>query len=325
MNQILSTNNNNNNYNKTDIRKIIIFFCIAILLVAIILVSIKIVVLIKNNSAKENAVPTIEISRLSEDAKEVTIRVTCPEGISYLIYTWNNEDENRVNLNGSTTFERVVDIPEKELNDLNVNVVSSNGITNEKTELFEIKIDTVKPKIESISILETKIHIKVSDNMGIKYLSYQWEGQDAVIVGADETNNKVMETDIDIQRGIYKLSIKVVDIYDNEETLSRMVTGLNEPVITAIKYDDVVHITVTHDMGFKRIEFIINDRVYVYDDKFSQYDSAKTTVEFDFPLDKGENLVTVNAYSLEKLSEDESDELNNYSLKQYIGRCTYEP
>ena len=324
MNQILFTNNNNNNYNKVDTKKIIKIFAIAIILVAVIIVAIKVYGIYqdKKNSASGVA-PKIEIA--SNSAKETTIKVTCEDGIQYLVYTWNDEDENRVNLNGSTSFERIVEMPEKTINTLKVEVVSINNVTGSKTEVFENSIDNVKPTVDSITIVDKKLNIEVSDDNGIKYLAYKWENEEEVIINADENDNKKMIAEIDIQRGTYKLQIRVVDIYENEEVLSRLVTGVNEPEITVIKYGDTVNISVTHDMGFKKIEFIINNSVYVYDENFSKYDKNKTTVEFDFPLKEGENLVQINAYSLEKMSEDQGETLENYAFKRFTGKCTYEP
>lgn len=324
MNQILFTNNNNNNYNKVDTQKIIIIFAIAIILVAIIIAGLKIYGIYK---AKKNDVSNVvpEILITSNGTKEATIKVTCEDGIQYLVYTWNDEDENRVNLNGSTSFERILEMPEKTINTLKVEVVSINNVTGSKTEVFENSIDSVKPTVDSITIVDKKLNIEVSDDNGIKYLAYKWENEEEVIINADENDNIKMKAEIDIQRGTYKLQIRVVDIYENEELLSRLVTGVNEPEITVIKYGDTVNISVTHDMGFKKIEFIINNSVYVYDENFSKYDKNKTEVKFDFPLKAGENKVQINAYSLEKMSEDQGETLENYAFKRFTGKCTYEP
>ena len=110
--------------------------------------------------------------------------------------------------------------------------------------------------------------------------------------------------------------------------MSRLITGVNEPEIKAIKYDGVVNISVTHDMGFKKIEFIINKKKYVYDEHYSKYDKNRTTVEFEFPLQEGENVIQINAYSLEKMTDENNetaDELKNYAFKKFTGKCTYEP
>ena len=325
MNQMLFTNNDNNNYNKTDTQTIIVIFCIAIIIIALAIIAIKVFAL-KDNKQGNFAIPEIAITRENDETREVTIKTNCEDGISYIVYTWNEEQENKVNLNGTTNFERIIDIPENPNNTLKVTVVSAKGAKNEKIEEFNLDIDSQKPKIDSITIVDSKLQIKASDDNGIAYLKYQWEDEQEVTVNANEENNKELTVEIDIKRGTYKLIIKVFDISGNKEELSKLITGVNEPEIKVIRYGGIVRITVTHDMGFKRIEYIINNDVYVYDENYSKYDKNKTTIELDFPIQEGENLVQVTAYSLEKLSEDVEDEdnLENYSSKTFTGKCTYE-
>lgn len=326
MNQILFTNNKNNNYDKIDTKKIIKFFCYALIFVVVVIITIKIYGMYENKKKRENsAVPQISITREAEENKEITIKVECDEGIEYLVYTWNNESENRVNLNGSTSFERIIEMPDNVMNNLKVEVISMKGVSSNKTEIFERTVNNMKPTIDSISIVEKKLQIQISDDSGIDYLTYRWENESEQRIEADENNNKEMQVELDIQRGTYKLFVTVVDIDGNEENLSRLITGVNEPQIKVIKYGDKVNITVTHDRGFKQIEFIINKDIYVYNEEFSRYDKNKTTIELDFPIKEGENLVQVNAYSLERLTDEEGEELEKYSFKRYTGKCTYEP
>lgn len=324
MNQILFTNNNNNNYNKADTQKIIRFFSVVILLVAIIIVSIKIYGMYKNGmDSSTEAKAEIYIS--TDKLEETTIKIAWKDGIKYLVYTWNDEDENKVVLNGSTSFERIIEIPDNPINTLKLEVTSINNITTTKTEVFEKNTNSSKPTVDAIAIVDKKLNIEVSDDNGIKYLAYKWENEEEIIIEAPEEDNKKMTAEIDIQRGTYKLQIRVVDIDNNEEVLSRLITGVNAPEISAIKYGDKINISVIHDRGFKKIEFIINDIVYVYDEEYSKYDTSRTTVEFSFPLQEGENLVQITAYSLEKISEEQEDKLENYSSKIFTGKCTYEP
>ncbi|MGN1301905.1 MAG: hypothetical protein ACI4U9_05245 [Clostridia bacterium] len=325
MNQILFTNNNNN-YNKIDTKQIIKFFCIAIIVVAIIIIAIKIYGIYENKKLLANSnIPEIIIIRENDQTKEVTIKASCNDGIQYLVYTWNDEEEKRINLNGSISFERIIEMPENTINNLKIEAVSLKGVKAEKKEIFEKNLENNKPSIDSISIVDKKLKIQVSDDNGLKYLSYRWEDEEEIKVEADENDNKTMSVELDIQRGTYKLWVRVVDIYDNEEILSRFVTGVNEPEISVIKYGDKIKVSVIHDMGFKKIEFIINNKKYVYDERFSKYDKDKTTVEFEFPLKQGENIVQVNAYSQEKLSDEDDENLDNYSFKRFTGKCTYEP
>lgn len=328
MNQILfENNNNNNNYNKVDTKKIIKFFCVALVCLAVVIIAIKLVGMYKNNGeTKQDRTPQITIIKENDKNNEVTIKVTCEEGIDYLIYTWNNENENKVNLNGSKEFERIVEIPNNIMNNLRVEAVSIQGLKNNQTEIFEKNTNNVKPTIDSISIVDKKLQIQVSDDTGLDYILYRWENEGEQKISADENDNKTMNVELDIQRGTYKLFVTAVDIDGNEENISRLITGVNEPQISVVKYDGVVKISVTHDRGFKQIEFIINTKKYVYNELYSKYDKNKTTVEFEFPLEEGENLVKVNAYSLEKLSEEgEENTLESYSSKTFAGNCTYEP
>ncbi len=325
MNQILSTNNNyNNNYNKTDTKKIIIIFSIAVLLMSIIIIAVAVMGLSKDKKPSDYVIPSIDIIKGNDEAKEVTIKAECADGIKYIIYTWNNEKENKVNLNGSTTFERIIDIPENATNNLKVEVVSINGVSNQKDEEFQLDVDSSKPKIDAINIVDSKLQITASDENGISHLTYQWEDEEEITVNADENDNKTINVEIDIKRGTYKLMITVVDISGNKEQMSKLITGVNEPEINVIKQGGVLHVTVTHDMGLKKIEIQINNKLYVYDESYSEYDKDKTTVQLDFPLQEGKNLVQVNAYSLEKLSEEDNEELENYSFKTFVGKCTYE-
>ena len=324
MNQILSTENNNNNYNKLDTKKIIVIFCIAIIIVTTIAGGIKVYELISKNTQKKNHIAP-EISIIREEETQTTISAKCEDGIDCIIYNWNDEKEDKVNLNGSKMFERIIDIPAKEINTLKVEVISVNGVKSQKIEEFEVGVDKIKPTIDSINIVDSKLQIVASDNEEIDYLEYQWEEEEPQRIYPEETENQTIHAQIDIQRGTHELKVLVADASGNEEKISKLITGVNEPEISMIKYGNVVHISVTHDMGFKKIEFLINNLMYAYDEEFDEYDKTKTTIEFDFPLKEGENIIQVNAYSLEKLSDDAEDILENYSFKTHKGKCIYTP
>ena len=325
MNQILFTNNDNN-YNKGKTNKVIVIFCILLIVVALAIIILNAFVW-KNKKIQGNfLVPEIEITREDEETTEITIKAFCEDGLEYVKYIWNDEKENTVKLNGSTNFERIIEIPNKQKNTLKVEAVSINGVKMEKTEEYSLDIDNNKPEITSISIVDSKLYINATDDNGIAYLKYQWENEQEVIVNPDEENNKEINVEIDIKRGTYKLIVKVFDISGNKEELSKLITGVNEPEIKVIRYGGTVHVAVTHDMSFKQIEYIINDNYYVYDQNFSGYDDEKTTIEFDFPLKEGENIVQVIAYSLEFVSNEveDEDDLTNYASKMFTGKCTYE-
>lgn len=322
MNQILTTNNDyNNNNNKLETRKIIVIFATAVILISCIIIAIAF------NSIKSNkgefTAPEIEITRQTE--KEIAIKANCQDGINYIVYSWNDEKENRVNIGGSTTFERIIDIPENSINLLNIEVVTSKGIKGIKQEKLERDIDSSKPTIDEMSVTGSTLHITASDDNGLDRLVYKWEDEEERVIGANEEDNKRVTADINIKRGTYKLTIKLFDVSGNKEEVSRLITGVNQPEINVIKFGNKVRVTVTHDMGFKRIDYFINDEKYSYDENSSDYDKEKTFKEWEFPLKEGDNVVKVLAFSLEPLSNEETDDLANYSYKTFAGKCTYNP
>ena len=324
MNQILSTSNDYNSYNKNNLRKIIIFFCIAVIILAVGIISSKAYGMYKKKQDESNfAAPEIQIDK--QDSNQISINAYCEDGISYIIYTWNNANQNKVVLNGSTTFQRIVSMPYNKDNILKVEVVSINNIKGEATKSFGMEVDEQNPTIDSLVATGSKLSITASDDSGIEYIEYQWEGEEANKVLAEEDNNKTFNLQINIQRGTHKLTIKVVDKYGNEEKLSRLVTGVNEPEILVLRYGNVIKIRATHDMGIKQISALINDKLYTFSDKDPDY-VKDTTLQKEFPLEEGENLVKVIVHSYEKLSDDESDDsIMNYSYKTFVGTCTYTP
>ena len=324
MNQILSTGNNNN-YEQSETKKIIVFFSIAIIIIALAIALVAFINYRNRMNSKVYDTPQIEITR-SEGDMLVKIVAYCQDGIDLITYSWNDQDEQKIFLKGKTSFERIIDIPLSETNNIKVEVKSVTGVVANAEENYSIDVDLKKPVIDEIAIIDSKLHIRVSDDKALNYLMYQWEDEAEVKVEPSEEDKKTITTDIDIQRGTYKLTIKVYDAFGNKEETSKLITGVNEPEITAVKYGGKVRITVTHDRGFKQIEYEINDELYVYDASYSGYDEEKTTVELSFPLSVGENLVKVRAYSLEKLSpnDEDPDNLENYSSKIFTGKCTYE-
>ena len=130
------------------------------------------------------------------------------------------------------------------------------------------------------------------------------------MIQADPNNNTTVEASIEVNRGENIWTIKAVDIDGNETIKSAKFKGLKVPEISAIKIDNKVKTTITHDMGFEKIEFIINSEAYLYDELCEGYDSTKTTLEYTFDLQEGENTVIINAYSMEG------------TTKNYRGRCT---
>lgn len=325
MNQILLTNNqnnkkrNNNQYNANnsgDMKRIIIFFSIAILVFALLIIGIYAYKLSGSKNKKEeyvNEQREISIDDIENQAK-VTAKVEV--GINKIIYSWNDEESKEIDLNGIKEYEEALEVPEGE-NVLKIKIIDQNGEEFETSKEFYREEDKEAPKLEiDEEVLRTTGKVKIiatDDNNGLKYITYQWNDEEETKIDAESEYQATIETTIDVKRGQNTLKIKAVNNLDKEKDLERMLKGVNDPVIEVTKDDGLgeMYMKITHDMGFKMIEFSVNGKEYIYDENFSGYDSEKKEISYKFDLKQGENIVIIHAISLED------------SEKTYKGKCNY--
>ena len=126
-----------------------------------------------------------------------------------------------------------------------------------------------------------------------------------------QETDTVIETKIDIKRGKNTLEIVAVDAEGNEEKISKIFNGVNKPVIKVSKQDGELYMTISHDMGFEKVEFAINGQTYKYDKDYQGYDETIKELEYKFNLKEGENTVVIIAIS------------NEGTEDTYKGKCIY--
>lgn len=316
MNQILLTNNLNNKKNNKysgnnsgDMKKIIMFFGIAILVFAILIIGVYAYKL--SSKEKEEVINPPELS-LEETESEVKIIAKADAGINKIIYTWNDEEPKEVEMNGRTNHEEALEIPEGE-SKLKIVVIDQNGEEIETSKEFFREEDKDKPKIEiDETIGNGKVKIKaVDENNKLKQISYQWNDEEPVVIKAEDENQTTIETTIDVKRGKNTLVITATNSLDKEEKLDKIFNGVNKPVIEVTREGNRLYMRMTHDMGFKKIQFTVNGQEYVYDENFYKYDAEKQEVAYQFELKEGENIVIIHAISTEDTEE------------IYRGKCVY--
>ena len=326
MNQILATHSNSNNNKKhIDTHKIIVFFCIAIMIFGIIIASVAGYNLYKNRleeKQKQNLTkPEVFIEQMEESIK---ISAKYDIGIESIIYTWNNENPYEIKQNGKTSIEKLIELIDNEgENILTVEVVGVNGQTNKTTATFNVEKNKNEniPKISwIINNNQNKIIVIASDETQLKNIEYQWNDEEPIIEEIDETLKRA-EFNIEIKRGQNKLVITAEDNDGNIATKSGNFKGVKEPEVSAIKYGDIVEITITHDMGFKKVEFIVNDQIYIYDENYAGYNSLNTSLLYKAQLQEGENIIQVTAESLEEIDSNSKEG----TKKIYKGKCEYIP
>lgn len=324
MNQILLTNNPNNKKksnkyngnNSGDMKRIIIFFSVAILVFALLIIGVYAYKISKNQNKEEKQHVEGPTLSLEETENEVKIVVKAEAGISKVTYSWNDEANKEFEINGGKDYEEALEIPEGQ-NTLKVRVIDQNGEEKETIKEFYKEENKEVPKLEiDEEVLRTTGKVKIiasDDNNGLKYITYQWNDEEETKIDAEREDQATIETTIDVKRGQNTLKIKAVNNLDKEKDLERMLKGVNDPVIEVTKDDSLgeMYMKITHDMGFKKIEFTVNGQEYVYDESFSGYDSEKKEISYKFALKEGENIVIIHAISLED------------SEKTYKGKCNY--
>ncbi len=319
MNQILLTNNQNNKkksdkYNRNnsgDMKKIIIFFGMVILIFAVLIIGVYAYKMVKNKDGSEEVEkPSISLEQMDT---EVKIVAKAEAGISKLIYTWNDDEPIEIDMNGETSNEEALQIPEGE-SKLKAKIIDENGAEFETEENFHIEIDTEKPKIEiDESLGNGKIKIIATDeNNMLKYITYKWNDEEEVTVNAESENQTAIETVIDVKTGRNTLKITAINGLAKENTIEKIFIGVNNPVITVTREGNILYMEMTHDKGFKKIEFSVNEKEYVYDENFAGYNPEQTKVSYKFNLQEGENTVIIHAVSTENTEV------------TYRGKCNYE-
>ena len=280
-------------------KKIIIFFSIAILVFALLIIGVYGYKIYKNKNKEEQPVGKPELS-LEETENEVKIIAKSEIGINKIIYTWNDDEPKEVEMNGRTDHEESIEIPEGE-NNLKVKVIDQNGEEIETNKDFYREEDKEKPKIETDETIGNgKVKITATDeNNTLKYITYKWNDEQETTIEAEDESQTLIETTIDVKRGKNTLKITAVNGLAKEATVEKIFNGVNNPVIEVTKDKNKLYMKITHDMGFKKIEFNVNGQEYVYDENFSGYNPEQKEISYKFDLKTGQNTVIIHAISAE--------------------------
>ncbi len=201
MNQILVVENRNgkkNNNTTVDIKKIVLFFSVAIIIFGVFLIISGVSGLKKNKSNNNNnsnivgtvspspqATPTLDIpSGEDEEAPvielmlsgdKVKIIATDETEMDYIEYRWNDEEETRVEADENSTEIETSVIIKQGVNVLNVVAVDKAGNTEEKTQAFQGKtIPEVKLYINNEE--RDKVVLEASCADGISKLEFSVNG-----------------------------------------------------------------------------------------------------------------------------------------------------
>ena len=301
MNQILSvedTNKKNKKAKKTKmprnsgpvaIESILKFFSVAILIFGIFMIGSGSYSMYTNSQEDTaNVKPTIQVE---ESETEITLRVSHSRALSKVTYKWNNDEEVELQASGKREVSQTIEIPTGE-NTLTIYAQDENGqeTTYQKSYTLEgdITID--------FALDGNNIKVTASGKNELSYMTYRWDEEEETRV---DINNTQIEQSIEIPMGQHTLTVIVVDVNNTTETKEQEVKGVTKPnlEITTDGSDNFI-IKVSDDEGLKRLEFTVNDT-----DKYKLELEGRTELEYQWPIEEGENILDVTVYNQSDVTE----------------------
>lgn len=228
-----------------------------------------------------------------------TIKIRHDKAIETVIYSWDNDKETTAKGNGEATMEITVPLAAGD-HTLNVKVIDINGAetTHEDVISSETGVDKVYPVIKLEVTAEKKIRITATDETELSYVTYRWNDEQEEKVPVSEDNKKMIEFEIDINKGTHDLTVSAVDTNNNTTTEIERFAGVTKPDVTITVSVDKKSIDVytAHENGIDQIKLNINGQDY---DVGVPEDKPKE-MTFNVALPAGDNVVKVIAISVDK-------------------------
>ena len=290
MNQILYTKDKSG-VSSSEMKSIVRFFVVAIIVFALILVGEGVLGLF--NRTDEVVVFACPNLTKEKNGSYVTLNFDGDTRVNKVIYVWDDGMENTYQANAKTNFSFEVEIPPGE-HMLKTTVVDVNGNKTRYEDIeaaFTENDDATKPQI-TIERKTAKLEIVATDDTELDYFSYQWEGEEEVVVQPSEEDKTTARASIDVEEGSKKITLKAVDKTGNKNLITRKVVASNGPTISASIADNSFVVNITDDVEITKIVYTHNEEEKTIDD------IPKGTKEYEFkvPLKDGDNYLKIDAY-----------------------------
>lgn len=338
MNQILSVemNTNKNTTKKTyssktsntiDIKKILIFFGIALILVGLTLAivnGINTSNTISNNTPVQYTEPEVLFANdISDDETEVTINHD--KAITSLKYNWNDLEEINVSTYNRSSVVQTIPIPDG-TNTLTLKITDESGYTTTASKTFVKEDINIK---FSFTILGKTLKIKTEDSNEMAYISYMWNSDNSTknVVNMAETaeDKKVLEAEIEIPKGKNTLTVTATNKKGQSKTKNQEVEGVGIPTIQIQQDGHYLVISASDENGLKLVEYTLNKPKYRIDlttHDISYYNAIEglkveqnsegNIVKLEYRQlmnDKGENVVNLSVESKKN------------AVATFVGKC----
>lgn len=280
------------NGNVSQIFKIVRFFAIALIVFGIFNIGTGSYALVRNKHIAESALVKPEIFVNEAEDNQLEITVTSRNTINDVYYSWNGNNEVRINGNGRSTVTQLIPFATGE-NQLTVRATDSRAQTSLFQQTFSreaninINVETVAPNAK----------ITIESVKQLQYMTYRWNDEQETTV---EINNTAFEQEIPLKYGNNKLTIVAVDIDGEEEKVEENLTGyetVDKPALN-LTTDGTSNyvITASDSNGLVKIEYKSNGGELQTQeiDNQKQFE-LKVPIEF---LEKERSTMEVTVYSV---------------------------
>lgn len=299
MNQILSfddsyknnkKHNKNSNRNLVDIKKIVIFFAIALIIFGIVLIGKTVYNTFynKNNSTENLSKPTVTLTK-NEETGKLDIEIKHDAVINKILYSWNGGEQTEIDGRGRNFLTESVEIPDG-TNKLKITVTDVKDVS----VTYEKEYKTEKAQI-TLAQGNGGVNISVSSESEISYITYKWNETDEKKI---DVNAKEYNTTIKVPQGENTLTVVAVDINENKTTEQKTIQGIvdEKPTIKVTIDDSNFIITAYDDEEIEKVIIRANGEdttIEVGDKNF----------EYKVPFIEGYNEVRIKVYNINGLTE----------------------
>ena len=305
MNQILMTENKKEKKSRKpiEIKGIVRFFAFVILIFGLTLVGEGSYAIYKE--AKENnpaSMPVVTAERINDT---VIIYVDHSVEISKIIYSWNNGEETVLPEGGLTAQETIL-LPNQN-SILNITIEDMNGKkVNYQKQFYLEGLDITKPVVQvEVKDGNKKMTITATDETEIAYLSYQWEGEEPVIIEAQEIGQKEIKEEVNLVPGTKKINIIAEDVNGNIEKIEKeIVATTSEPTMQLIQNADQIIIEASDEDGLAEIKLNLNGKQYA-----NKLNGEKNIQLGPVTLQEGNNTILVEVTNVSGYTKKASTEL----------------
>lgn len=209
-------------------------------------------------------IPTVVVGRVND---KIILRIEHNEVISKITYSWNNGQETVIPIGSTVAQEEITLLGYNSTLNLTVEDMNGKQVSYQKTFVLD-GVDITKPTIDiNAEDGNSTMIITASDETAIAYLSYQWEGEEAVVIDAETENQKDIETEVELSPGTKTITVIAEDRNGNVEQLEKeIVTSTSIPQMQILQEGSQFYIQVSDEDGIQDVVINLNGQEFTVGD-----------------------------------------------------------